>query len=103
MEPYTNEGLSRIEKEESVDARKRRLYELVGIVVHSGQASAGHYYSFIKQKRYTHATVCAGNITFVWHYPPNLYSVFPFYIQASVAQVVIVLSGKGLSILGENW
>jgi ubiquitin carboxyl-terminal hydrolase 9/24 len=24
------------------------LYELVGIVVHSGQANAGHYYSFIK-------------------------------------------------------
>jgi ubiquitin C-terminal hydrolase len=23
-------------------------YELVGVVVHSGQASAGHYYSFIK-------------------------------------------------------
>jgi hypothetical protein len=24
------------------------LYELAGIVVHSGQANAGHYYSFIK-------------------------------------------------------
>ena len=24
------------------------LYDLVGIVVHSGQANAGHYYSFIK-------------------------------------------------------
>jgi ubiquitin carboxyl-terminal hydrolase 9/24 len=27
------------------------VYELVGIVVHSGQAHAGHYYSFIKDKR----------------------------------------------------
>ena len=27
---------------------KEILYELVGIVVHSGQANAGHYYSFIK-------------------------------------------------------
>jgi hypothetical protein len=27
-------------------------YELVGIVVHSGQANAGHYYSFIKDRRY---------------------------------------------------
>ncbi|CAF1027234.1 unnamed protein product, partial [Didymodactylos carnosus] len=26
-------------------------YELVGIVVHSGQANAGHYYSFIKDKK----------------------------------------------------
>ena len=34
---------------------KPRLYELVGIVVHSGQASAGHYYSFVKQKRASHA------------------------------------------------
>lgn len=25
------------------------LYELVGIVVHSGQANAGHYYSFVKE------------------------------------------------------
>lgn len=26
-------------------------YELVGVVVHSGQAHAGHYYSFIKDRR----------------------------------------------------
>ena len=26
-------------------------YELVGIVVHSGQANAGHYYSYIKERR----------------------------------------------------
>jgi ubiquitin carboxyl-terminal hydrolase 9/24 len=26
-------------------------YELVGVVVHSGQANAGHYYSFIKERR----------------------------------------------------
>ena len=25
-------------------------YELVGIIVHSGQANAGHYYSFIKDR-----------------------------------------------------
>lgn len=29
------------------------MYELVGIVVHSGQASAGHYYSFIKDRRWS--------------------------------------------------
>lgn len=26
-------------------------YELVGMVVHTGQASAGHYYSYIKDRR----------------------------------------------------
>ena len=54
MEPYTNEGIARQEKEEGAEseAGKPHLYELVGIVVHSGQASAGHYYSFIKQKRW---------------------------------------------------
>lgn len=27
-------------------------YELVGVIVHSGQANAGHYYSFIKDRRF---------------------------------------------------
>ena len=26
-------------------------FELVGVVVHSGQANAGHYYSFIKERQ----------------------------------------------------
>ena len=30
------------------DSSKEVIYDLVGIVVHSGQANAGHYYSFIK-------------------------------------------------------
>ena len=30
---------------------KQINYELVGVVVHSGQANAGHYYSFIKERR----------------------------------------------------
>ena len=50
MEPYTADGISRQEEEGDVPAKKQ-LFELVGIVVHSGQASAGHYYSFIKEKR----------------------------------------------------
>ena len=28
------------------------LYELRGVVVHSGSAFAGHYYSYIKVRRY---------------------------------------------------
>ena len=49
MDPYTIEGLSRQEKDAA--PAEQKMYELVGIVVHSGQASAGHYYSFIKKKR----------------------------------------------------
>ena len=31
--------------------RTNYTYELVGVTVHSGQANAGHYYSFIKDRR----------------------------------------------------
>ena len=31
-------------------------YELIGIIIHSGQANAGHYYSFIKDVRRRHST-----------------------------------------------
>lgn len=33
-------------------------YELVGVVVHSGQANAGHYYSFIKDRRFVLVPSC---------------------------------------------
>ncbi|XP_043240414.1 probable ubiquitin carboxyl-terminal hydrolase FAF-X isoform X2 [Amphibalanus amphitrite] len=53
MEPYTVRGLARIEGE-LIDGDPEELtrtvcstYELTGIVVHSGQASGGHYYSYI--------------------------------------------------------
>ena len=49
MEPYTAQGIEAREKDEA--PLPSQMYELVGIVVHSGQASAGHYYSFIKDKR----------------------------------------------------
>ncbi|KAA0708793.1 Ubiquitin carboxyl-terminal hydrolase 24 [Triplophysa tibetana] len=68
MEPYTVAGMAR--QDSSVDhgdngrggeagsggsPRKKvtisENYELVGVVVHSGQAHAGHYYSFIKDRR----------------------------------------------------
>ncbi|CAH8569019.1 unnamed protein product [Schistosoma turkestanicum] len=36
----------------SADQKKHEnLYRLVGIVIHSGQANSGHYYSFIKDRR----------------------------------------------------
>ena len=55
MEPYTAEGIEAREKSEAPPSPQ--MYDLVGIVVHSGQASAGHYYSFIKEKRYMYMYV----------------------------------------------
>ena len=54
MEPYTAAGISQRENAEDdhTTTLQPMLYELVGVVVHSGQASAGHYYSFRKSKRY---------------------------------------------------
>jgi len=72
MEPYTSEGLSKrekiqkakeekgeeeaqaiideIEKEPSKYPKEYYEYRLSGIVVHSGTADSGHYYSFIKDR-----------------------------------------------------
>ncbi|XP_064415907.1 ubiquitin carboxyl-terminal hydrolase 24 isoform X2 [Latimeria chalumnae] len=68
MEPYTVSGMARQDSSSEVgdigrtseqgsggSPRKKvtltENYELVGVVVHSGQAHAGHYYSFIKDRR----------------------------------------------------
>ena len=54
MEPYTVAGLAKKENEavdvepEDLDTNIVRKYRLRGMVVHSGQASGGHYYSYIK-------------------------------------------------------
>mmetsp|Transcript_14025 Transcript_14025/g.14051 ORF Transcript_14025/g.14051 Transcript_14025/m.14051 type:complete len:1540 (-) Transcript_14025:424-5043(-) len=59
MEPYTQEGLERIEKEKEKQTGKDVTipnkkfpddyykYSLRGIVIHSGTAESGHYYSYI--------------------------------------------------------
>lgn len=76
MEPYTREGITRKEAEQlktnsggnhgsnngngvhhepmKVETDNQRYYELVGVVVHSGQASAGHYYSFVKNRQWVY-------------------------------------------------
>ena len=68
MEPYTVKGMASREeaqqseeqtdppsngsnkKNTSVQSCSDELYQLVGVVVHSGQANAGHYYSFIRDR-----------------------------------------------------
>jgi len=63
MEPYTVRGLAKIEGEmidddlvacddETFNASVCTKFELCGIVVHSGQASGGHYYSYILYKHF---------------------------------------------------
>ena len=65
LEPFTVEGLAKIEGEvieEDIieqsakttfiddDKEKSTIYKLVGVTVHSGQASGGHYYSYITNR-----------------------------------------------------
>lgn len=55
MEPYTVSGLAKIEGEvidieDCRDESTETRYQLTGIVVHSGQASGGHYFSYIQHK-----------------------------------------------------
>ncbi|CAF0941972.1 unnamed protein product [Adineta ricciae] len=59
MEPYTVHGLAKAEGmsviDESADDDSKSnnggtRYKLVGIIVHSGQANGGHYYSFVQHK-----------------------------------------------------
>lgn len=64
MEPYTVSGLAKLEGEvidcdyeESVKGTCTK-YQLTGIVVHSGQASGGHYYSYILHRYFKHANTC---------------------------------------------
>lgn len=61
MEPYTKEGLARIEREKQeggapveevppLHPPEYYDYELAGILVHAGTADSGHYYSFVKER-----------------------------------------------------
>ncbi|XP_015922706.1 ubiquitin carboxyl-terminal hydrolase 24 [Parasteatoda tepidariorum] len=66
MQPYTAEGIHEKESSKSDNDSDDQvvpaftgtptkvgnsMYELVGVLVHSGQANAGHYYSYIKERR----------------------------------------------------
>jgi ubiquitin carboxyl-terminal hydrolase 9/24 len=53
MTPYTTDGIQAREENSSPvrPLLRRNQYELVGVVVHSGQANAGHYYSYIRDRR----------------------------------------------------
>ncbi|CAK7220748.1 hypothetical protein SEUCBS140593_004335 [Sporothrix eucalyptigena] len=45
MRPYTIDQLSNLSEELSPD-----MFELVGVLVHSGTAESGHYYSYIRER-----------------------------------------------------
>ena len=66
MEPYTVLGLAKIEGEliadeneevEEIGKTQSTKYRLVGVVVHSGQASGGHYYSYILHRSVSESTL----------------------------------------------
>jgi len=64
LEPFTKEGVARMEQEEkakkdpsltlparySVRPQEYYDYRLVGVIIHTGTAQAGHYYSFIRER-----------------------------------------------------
>jgi len=65
MDPYTldgidrrekaaaeaiNEGLDGIKAMEDVESAPDSEYELVGVLIHTGTADSGHYYSYIKER-----------------------------------------------------
>lgn len=56
----TNTSTLNISLSSTLDNQKKHenLYKLIGIVVHSGQANSGHYYSFIKDRRHCKGLVC---------------------------------------------
>ncbi|XP_037946182.1 probable ubiquitin carboxyl-terminal hydrolase FAF isoform X2 [Teleopsis dalmanni] len=66
MEPYTVSGLAKLEGEvieigdNCSSNGETTKYELTGIVVHSGQASGGHYFSYIRYRN-------PGNETDQWY------------------------------------
>lgn len=53
IEPFTKDGIERKEKGETVDPAEliQYDYDLSGIIVHTGTAEFGHYYSFIKERK----------------------------------------------------
>ncbi|CAG8541215.1 3475_t:CDS:10 [Ambispora gerdemannii] len=60
MEPYTLDYLmqkesGQLEELNSDDTNKSQFeYQLVGVLVHTGSADSGHYYSFIKERKPLH-------------------------------------------------
>mmetsp|Transcript_7871 Transcript_7871/g.15214 ORF Transcript_7871/g.15214 Transcript_7871/m.15214 type:complete len:2832 (+) Transcript_7871:1305-9800(+) len=52
VEPYTKAGLERKERGEEAEPNLEPYdYELVGVVVHTGTAESGHYYSYIQHRQ----------------------------------------------------
>ena len=58
MEPYTVDGIKRLELEEKFregddefpSSSEEFMYDLVGVLVHLGEADHGHYYSYIRDR-----------------------------------------------------
>lgn len=49
LRPWTEEGLDGQQPLDE-DEESDYLYDLVGVLIHSGSSESGHYYSFIKER-----------------------------------------------------
>eukprot|EP00965_Chrysotila_dentata_P241907 6204561-Pleurochrysis_carterae.AAC.3 len=52
LEPYTKQGLAARAAKQL--RQSPQIYELVGVVVHSGTANYGHYFSYIQSRDQPH-------------------------------------------------
>jgi hypothetical protein len=94
LEPFTKEGLARREAEQksrsdasiqvptmyNVRPRDYYRFQLVGIIVHTGTAQGGHYYSFIKDRK-----AIAPNATTLTIIPSNAPPVVSSASSTSIA------------------
>jgi len=47
----SSEQTKKMPKKKQAKAQAQSMYQLVGVLVHSGSANSGHYYSYIKERK----------------------------------------------------
>ena len=50
LAPYTKEGVKLMENPDDDSEMPEHMYELYGVIIHSGTATGGHYYSYIRER-----------------------------------------------------
>ena len=102
MYKYTVEGLAEAEEPEplqapspvsdtSVHSQGQYEFELKGVVVHSGTAFAGHYYSYIKVGRTNAYSLHISCITVCQDQPRILTQGLHAFVSGAQIEVVVML------------